>query len=53
MRYLGIDLHSNNFTACFLSEDGTHTFEKWRLFRFCVSGDNQLPDFSGEDYATD
>jgi transposase len=31
MRYLGIDLHSNNFTVCFLDEDGTHTFEKYPL----------------------
>jgi len=31
MRYLGVDLHSNNFTVCFLEEDGTHTFEKYPL----------------------
>jgi transposase len=31
MRYLGIDLHSNNFTVCFLAEDGTHTFKKYLL----------------------
>lgn len=31
MRYLGIDLHSNNFTVCFLAGDGTHTFEKYHL----------------------
>jgi transposase len=31
MRYLGIDLHSNNFTVCFLAEDGTHTFQKYLL----------------------
>lgn len=31
MRYLGIDLHSNNFTVCFLAEDGAHTFEKYPL----------------------
>jgi len=31
VRYLGIDLHSNNFTVCFLEEDGTHTFEKYPL----------------------
>ncbi len=31
MRYLGIDLHSNNFTVCFLAEDGTYTFKKYLL----------------------
>ncbi|MCA1626943.1 MAG: IS110 family transposase, partial [Acidobacteria bacterium] len=31
MRYLGIDLHSNNFTVCFLEEDGTYAFEKYQL----------------------
>jgi transposase len=31
MRYLGVDLHSNNFTVYFLEEDGTHTFEKYPL----------------------
>jgi transposase len=31
MRYLGVDLHSNNFTICFLAEDGTHTFKKHQL----------------------
>jgi transposase len=31
MRYLGVDLHSNNFTVCFLTGDGTHTFEKYHL----------------------
>src|SRR5215212_1028268 len=31
MRYLGVDLHSNNFTVCFLEEDGTNTFEKYPL----------------------
>jgi len=34
MRYLGVDLHSNNFTVCFLGEDGTHTFEKYLLTEF-------------------
>jgi transposase len=31
MRYLGVDLHSNNFTVCLLEEDGTHAFEKYLL----------------------
>jgi transposase len=31
MRYLGVDLHSNNFTVCFLDEGGVYTFEKYPL----------------------
>ncbi len=31
MRYLGVDLHSNNFTVCLLAEDGTYSFEKYPL----------------------
>lgn len=31
MRSLGVDLHSNNFTVCFLEEDGSHTFVKYQL----------------------
>ena len=31
MRYLGVDLHSNNFTVCLLEEGGAHTFEKYPL----------------------
>lgn len=31
MRYLGVDLHTNNFTVCFLDEDGTQTFQKYQL----------------------
>ncbi len=31
MRYLGVDLHSNNLTVCSLTGDGTHTFEKYHL----------------------
>ena len=31
MRYLGVDLHSNNFTVCFLGEGGVYTFEKYPL----------------------
>jgi transposase len=34
MRYLGVDLHSNNFTVCFLKEDGTYTFGKYPLKEF-------------------
>jgi transposase len=47
MRYLGIDLHSNNFTVCFLAEDGTHTFEKYLLkeleaFKRTLRSDDQV-----------
>jgi len=36
MRYLGVDLHTNNFTVCFFDEDGTQTFEKYQLKEFDV-----------------
>lgn len=31
MRYLGIDLHSNNFTICSLAEDGTYILKMYLL----------------------
>src|SRR5215210_5281652 len=31
MRYLGVDLHSNNFMVCFLSENGEQTFKRYKL----------------------
>jgi transposase len=31
MRYLGVDLHSNNFMVCFLSENGEQTFQRYKL----------------------
>lgn len=31
MRYLGVDLHSNNFMVCFRSETGEQTFTRYRL----------------------
>lgn len=45
MRYLGVDLHTNNFTVCFLSEDGAQTFQKYRLaeltaFKQCLQLDD-------------
>src|SRR5688572_16549880 len=34
MRYLGVDLHSNNFVVSFLSEDGNQTFQKYTFSEF-------------------
>lgn len=31
MRYLGVDLHSNNFMVCVLSENGEQTFKRYKL----------------------
>jgi transposase len=31
MRYIGVDLHSNNFTVCVLSENEEPTFKKYEL----------------------
>jgi transposase len=31
MRHLGVDLHSDNFTVCLLDEDGTQSFQKYKL----------------------
>src|SRR5437868_9100074 len=44
MRYLGVDLHSNNFTVCLLEEDGTHTFEKYSLKELEAFKSTLLPD---------
>jgi transposase len=44
MRYLGVDLHSNNFTICFLAEDGTNTFEKYQLKELEAFKSTLLPD---------
>ncbi len=30
-RYIGVDLHTNSFTCCFLQEDGGEKFQTWRL----------------------
>jgi transposase len=30
-RYIGIDLHTNSFTCCFLQEDGKETIRTWPL----------------------
>lgn len=47
MRYLGVDLHSNNFTVCWLTEDGRQTFEKYKLcellaFKQCLQADDRI-----------
>jgi hypothetical protein len=31
MRYIGIDLHTTNFTVCYLSEAGPARFAQYRL----------------------
>lgn len=31
MRYIGVDLHSNNFMVCVLSENEEPTFKKYEL----------------------
>jgi transposase len=31
MRHIGIDLHSNNFMACILDQQGQHTFKQYKL----------------------
>ena len=31
MRHIGIDLHSNNFMACILDQQGQHTFKRYKL----------------------
>ena len=31
MRYLGVDLHSNNFMVCVRSENEEQTFKKYEL----------------------
>lgn len=44
MRYLGVDLHSTNFTVCSLSEDGAYAFEKYRLKEFGAFKSKLRPD---------
>jgi transposase len=43
MRFIGVDLHSNSLTACYLSEDGSeemHTFDLKELEKFQASLDS-------------
>ena len=44
MRYLGVDLHSNDFTVCLLAEDGTQTFEKYPLKELEAFKSSSRPD---------
>ena len=44
MRYLGIDLHSNNFTVCSLGEDGTQNFDKYPLTKLEAFNNSLRPD---------
>ncbi len=44
MAYIGVDLHTNSFTVCRLSDDGSESFETFQLCvadleRFCLSLD--------------
>jgi len=39
MRYLGVDLHSNNFMVCVLSDNGEQTFKRYKL--------SELAEFKG------
>jgi len=36
MRYVGVDLHSNNFTVCYLNETGHYRFEQHQLSRLAA-----------------
>lgn len=47
MRYLGVDLHANNFMVCFLSADGEQTFKRFKLsdieaFKQCLAADDRI-----------
>jgi transposase len=49
MRYIGVDLHSNSFTACYLDADGDESFKTFRLtgpgldaFRRTLGGEDEL-----------
>lgn len=44
MRYLGVDLHSNNFTVCALSEDGIQSFDKYPLTKLETFKSSLRPD---------
>ncbi len=46
MNYLGVDLHSNNFMVCFLSEDGKQTFKRYKLSEF----ESFKQNLDAEDY---
>src|SRR5262245_50864089 len=47
MRYLGVDLHSNNFMVCFLSENGEQIFKRYKLselkeFKECLEVEDHI-----------
>lgn len=47
MRYLGVDLHSNNFMVCFLSEDEEQIFKRFELseieiFNQCLTSEDRI-----------
>lgn len=47
MRYIGVDLHSNNFMVCFLSENGEQTFTRYRIaemadFKEFLDGEDRI-----------
>ncbi len=47
MRYIGVDLHSNNFMVCFLSENGEQTFKRYRIaemadFKEFLDGEDRI-----------
>jgi transposase len=47
MRYLGVDLHSNNFMVCFLSEDEEQIFKRYELsdievFSQCLTSEDRI-----------
>lgn len=45
MRHIGIDLHTNNFMACFLDETGQYTFRQYKLKEMAAfKKDLQLTD---------
>lgn len=45
MRHIGVDLHTNNFTACLLNEQGQSSFKRYRL--------NELESFKASLQPTD
>lgn len=47
MRYIGVDLHSNNFMVCFLPEEGKQTFKQYKIgeieiFKQCLDAEDRI-----------
>ena len=47
MRHIGVDLHSNNFMVCFLTEEDEKTFKQYKisefeLFKQCLAPDDHI-----------